>query len=116
MKKQLNNIQAQTKENFNLDIIKLDNKTTIDDNDRGKKLKWYGKRLFLIRNFYNKTAIELCIYLNISTTKVSDWELNKAKPTPKEIEKLAFLFEVKETFFTNEEIGIIINEQITFRA
>jgi len=110
-----NNIKKEDREKFNLLIIQLDNKTTTDANKLGRGLKWYGKRLTILRSIYNKTIIELCVFFNVSSSTLSSWETNKVKPSKEEIERLAFLFEVNPSFFTDKNVNVTINEQLTIK-
>lgn len=110
-----NHIKKEDREKFNLLIIQLDNKSTTDANKLGRELKWYGKRLTMLRLIYNKTIIELCVFFNVSSSTLSSWETNKVKPSKEEIERLAFLFEVNPSFFTDKSVDVTINEQLTIK-
>lgn len=100
-------------ESFNLKIIDLYNDKMVEiDNTTGIKLIWYGKRLTILRLFYNKSIVQLSVYLKTSTTIVNAWEKNKVKPNLKQIEKLEFLFNVSENFFTKESVKLEIIQQL----
>lgn len=94
------------------EILNLDSETHVCQNANANELKWYGKRLTLLLNFYNKNRLELCLYLGYNRTYFSKWERSELVPTEKVIKKLALLFEVPENFFTDKDIKIKINEQL----
>ena len=111
--KNLIGLNRQATEDFNIKILDLhSNKTNKIENGFGNSLEWYGKRLNFIKLFYNKTTVELSVYLGVSVTMISSWERNKSKPSEKQIEKLATLFELAPSFFTEESITITINQQL----
>lgn len=111
--KNLHERNIQLTEDFNIKILDLhSNKTNKLENSSGITLKWYGKRLTILKQFYNKTTVELSVYLSVSVTMISSWEHNKTRPTEKQIEKLATLFEVASSFFSNESVQLTINQQL----
>lgn len=111
--KNLHGLDKQRTENFNIKILDLhSNKTNKLENGFGATLEWYGKRLTILKQFYNKTTIELGVYLSVSVTMISSWEHNKTRPTERQVEKLATLFEVAPSFFSNESVQLTINQQL----
>ena len=88
------------------------NPTTLNENVNGIELNWYGKRLTILRQLYNKSCSEIAVYLDTRLLTVSEWERNRSKPCEKEIERLCFLFEVPDNFFTNETINLKIKQQL----
>lgn len=105
------------KESLKLSLLSLERRN-IPSSRESRKIGWYGKRLKVIRDYYEMTTDELVFLLDLKTivdaskrTLVS-WEKNHIKPSDKEIDKLCFIFEVPKEFFINDEITIKITEQL----
>jgi DNA-binding transcriptional regulator YiaG len=113
-KKQGFNIYIE--EEFNIKVLDLyRNKAIEDENNSGILLNWYGKRLSILRLMYNKSTVEIAVYLKTSASKISLWEKNKFRPKESYISKLELLFEVSEGFFTKECVKFEINQQLILK-
>lgn len=93
------------------EALEIPNYTTMQENNKGKVLNWYGSRLNLIRIFYNKSVLELSVILGRSASYINELQKNHTTPSKDVIDKLSFLFEVPNEFFTDENIIIKITEQ-----
>lgn len=99
-------------EEFYLELLVLENDTLLQMNTQGKVNGFYGQRLKLLMSFYDKSNMEVAGVLFVDKAKIIYFIQNRIKPTDKQISKLAFLFEVNESFFTQDSIKIKINEQL----
>lgn len=94
--------------------------STVFKNKMANKSGWYGARLNFIMKFYGRSLEEVAYALRTYISKVSMWANNgkyincnePLVPSPKELEKLCFFFEIDSKYFTEPVINIRITEQI----
>lgn len=99
-------------EHIYLELLVLETEYLKKKNSMAKEVHFYGKRLHTLMVFYNKNTLEVGSVLHLNRDKISLMCNNDYVPTEKQIERLAFLFEVPKEYFTQDEIKIKINEQI----
>ena len=110
--KEISKKELQSIEDRKLRFLDLSEDISIGiKNEKSREINWYGRRLWLLRNFYNKSLFELAFYLNNNRSTVSMWELSKEKPNLNIIMELEFIFEVNEGFFTDEIVDLRFIEQ-----
>lgn len=103
---------SQDNEKQHLESLELLVGEVIIENVKGVINNFYGNRLRFLMAFYDKKLDTICEAIFVNKQKVSYWTRNLSKPNSQELEKLALLFEVPESFFTDSIIKIRITQQL----
>jgi hypothetical protein len=97
-------------QNLNLD----NDETRNQQNEKAKINKLYGRRVSFLLALYGKTAGNLSLCTGYSTTYIHNLIENRISldKVPKNLlSKIAFYFEIEESFFTEDKVKIILTEQ-----
>lgn len=77
----------------------------------GRKNKFYGHRVKLLRTFYGLSTADVGAALEMTGSHASQIEQNTTIPTETEVEILALFFGVDKEVFSQDKIYLTITEQ-----
>lgn len=101
-----------TDEALHIKNLELETKELIRRNSKAISDKFYGERLRVLMNFYDRKMIEICKLIGIRSYDLSSYVNNIRKPSIAHLDKICFFFEIDKAYFTQHAVEIRITEQL----
>lgn len=95
-----------------LQSLELYTDEVINQDRKGRRIKWYGNRLRFLMAYYDRGNAGVGEACYTTAQNVSHWCNNHSKPTKPQLNSLSLLFEVPTAFFFEPEITIKIEHQL----